>query len=161
MSMLNKSRDPVCQMLVESDLYVIIYMENKYLFCSQQCKDRFLSNPYLYIGKPGKPSPKQRGSVVIKQRVIKLDHVIPDDIQQHITDTLNQMMGIRDITIQQDTIKISYDLLEVTINQIESALEKTGNQLSSSWGDILKRAFINYFEETEIANLENGSDKHC
>jgi len=152
---------PVCHMHVEYATLSHAYAGMQFVFCSQQCKDRFIANPHLYIGKPGSPSPKQQGRQVIKRRVLTLEQALPEDVKQNVTDALNAMMGIRKITIENDRIEISYDLLEATIQQIETTLETAGNRLSTGWGEILKRAFIHYLEETEIDSLENSGGGHC
>jgi len=158
---LSDNQCPVCYMHVQDTALSHSYAGMQFVFCSQQCKDRFAANPHLYIGKPGSPSPKQQGKQVIKCRVLKLSQAVPDEVKQHVTDALNDMMGIRKITIESDRIEISYDLMEATSQQIEATLEAAGNRLSSGWGEILKRAFIHYLEETEIDSLEHSGGGHC
>lgn len=36
---------------------------------------------------------------------------------------------------------------------IEKTIERIGENLTASWGEKLKRAFIHYFEETELDSL--------
>lgn len=152
---------PVCHMDVVSDTLSHDYTGMHFVFCSQQCKDRFTANPHLYIGKPGMPSPKQQGKQVIKKRTLKLERVIPEDVSSNIIQALNAMMGIKQVRIEGDRIDITYDLLEATVQQIEATLEDTGNRLASSWGKSLKRAFVHYLEETEIDALESSGGQHC
>lgn len=155
-----KTRDPVCEMLVESKTYVFKFMGCQYLFCSQQCLDRFESNPHLYIGKPGKASIKQSGEHIIKHRILKLDQIISPDATKLIISTVNDMMGIKYIKIEGQKIDITFDLLEVTSKQIELTLERLGNEVSASWGASLKSAFIHYAEEAELDNLEDQHSTH-
>lgn len=70
----NTVRDPVCGMIVEPQANSIEYLQMHYAFCSQQCKDRFIANPHLYIGYPGQKAPKQEGMEVVKRRRIRLGH---------------------------------------------------------------------------------------
>lgn len=137
------------------------YAGMQFAFCSKQCKERFIGNPRLYIGKPGSPSPKQQGKQVIKRRVLKLSQTLPEDVKQNVTEALNNMMGIRQVSIEGDRIEINYDLLEVTVQQIETTLEAAGNGLSTDWGKMLKMAFIHYLEETENSSLEHSGGGHC
>ena len=153
----NTARDPVCHMDVKINSYVHKYLGSTYSFCSQQCHDRFVANPHLYIGHPGKPSPKQHGNKIIKRRILKLEKPIPEKIKIKIKTSLNSMMGIKDITIDKNIIRITYDLLEATAEQIEQTIDNNSNNLTVSWIEKLKRAFIHYFEETEIDTLEDQS----
>jgi len=158
----NKVRDPVCEMDVSSGNYDSNYLGVDYSFCSKQCHDRFVTNPHLYIGKPGHPSPKQLGQSVIKCRTMKLDRAIPEDISEKLDTALSTMMGIRDITFEDNVIRITYDLLEATVEQIEDEILKTDKSLSLSWMEKIRSAFIHYVEETEIMNLEEDTpDNHC
>lgn len=152
--------DPVCLMEVEAGQLAFSYLGIEYSFCSQQCQDRFSANPHLYIGLPGKPSPKQHGKSIIKRRVLKLNEVIPEDLAKKINSELRKMMGIKEVKIDKNIIHINYDLLEATIEQIEETIQRAGEKLTSSWGEKLKRAFIDYFEETELDTLEEQHKKH-
>ena len=156
----NKKIDPICKMEVKADSYAFAYLGLEYSFCSQQCQDRFVANPHLYIGQPGKPSPKQHGKSIIKRRVLKLDTPIPDDIALKIDTALNNMMGIKEVTIDKNIVRITYDLLEATTEQIETTIEGAGENLATSWGEKLKRAFIHYLEETELDTMEEQHKKH-
>jgi YHS domain-containing protein len=160
MSPQNKVCDPVCEMEVDPDAYVYEYIECQYAFCSQQCHDRFVANPHLYIGHPGKPSPKQHGARIIKCRVLKLDTIIPDDIALKIDIALKKMMGIKEVTIDKCIVRITYDLLEATTKQIEKTIEHADKTLTVNWAEKLKRAFIHYFVETELDSLEAQNKKH-
>ncbi len=148
-------------MNVESDTLTHFFAGMQFVFCSEQCKDRFVAKPHLYIGKPGNPSPKQQGRRVIKRRVFKLEHTIPEDIKQGIIQSLDEMMGVKQVDIEGVKIEITYDLLEATAQQIETTLETTGNLLATGWGEKLKRGFIHYLEETEIDSLEHSGGGHC
>lgn len=89
-----KVKDPVCQMLVVPDQNAINYQGMVFAFCSQQCKDRFLANPHLYIGVPGEWAPKQEGQEVLKRRRLRLDSPLSDTDAQQVTGQLRAMMGV-------------------------------------------------------------------
>lgn len=147
-------RDPVCGMQVAPDQHAITHQQMHFAFCSAQCKERFLANPHLYIGNPGNKAPAQEGRTVMKHRRLKLDKPLPDDLAKRVIAYIKEMMGIGNIEIKGDTIDIHYDLIQVTEAQIESALAEVGATLGHSWSDQLRRAFVHYFEETEISSLE-------
>ncbi|MFK5914487.1 MAG: YHS domain-containing protein [Woeseiaceae bacterium] len=155
-----KVRDPVCIMDVDVGQLAFVYMDIEYSFCSQQCQDRFSANPHLYIGQPGKPSPKQHGESIIRRRVLKLDVSVPADVETKIDAALREMMGIKEVTIDKNIIRITYDLLEATTAQIETTIQLAGEKLAASWGEKLKRAFIHYLEESELDNLEQQQSSH-
>lgn len=160
MSHQDKVEDPVCMMQVETGQLSFSYQGIEYSFCSQQCQDRFSANPHLYIGQPGKPSPKQHGKSIIKRRVLKLNEVVPEDLAKKINSELRKMMGIKEVTIDRNIIRITYDLLEATTAQIEATIEASGEKMAAGWGGKLKRAFIHYLEESELENLELQSSSH-
>ena len=87
---------------------------------------------------------------------------MPDNLAQLVIAYIKDMMGIGHITIKGDTIDIQYDLLQVTEAQIESALAEVGATLDQNWSERLRRAFVHYFEETEISSLEvpSGAGGH-
>ncbi|MFZ2302244.1 MAG: YHS domain-containing protein, partial [Gallionella sp.] len=65
-------KDYVCQMQVPSTSFPTEYAGGHYAFCSAQCRERFLANPHLYIGFPGRKAPAQEGKQVIKRRRLLL-----------------------------------------------------------------------------------------
>lgn len=155
-----KVNDPVCHMNVETGKLEFEYQGMLFSFCSQQCRDRFEKNPHLYIGTAGKPAPKQQGKNIVKQRRIKLDKTVSEETAKNINFALRKMMGIKDVTINDDTIYITYDLLEATEHQIEESIRQSGELLGTQLSELLKRAFINYLEEAELDNLERQGSTH-
>lgn len=149
-----KIEDPVCMMEVDIGNLSILYQGIEYSFCSQQCQERFSTNPHLYIGRPGNASPKQQGKRIIKRRTLKLENPVPDDVALKIVKALKSMMGVKEVTIDKNIVRITYDLLEATTAQIETTIEELGECLAASWGKQLKRAYIHYFEDTELDVLE-------
>lgn len=156
-------RDPVCGMQVAPDQNAVAYQQMYFAFCSAQCRERFLANPHLYIGHPGSRAPAQGGKAVLKHRRLKLDEALPEDLARQVLAAVKAMMGIHSIRIEGDTIDIRYDLLQVTEAQIESVLAGVGATLDHCWSERLRRAFVHYFEETEISSLEvqdSGPARH-
>jgi len=147
-------KDPVCGMPVARDQHALTYLQMHFAFCSAQCRQRFLANPGLYVGHPGHKAPVQQGQVVLKRRRLKLTEPLPAPLAQAILKSIGEMMGIGHIRIDSDTIEIEYDLLQVTEEQIESVLGDAGATLNDRWSERLRRAFVHYLEETEIASLE-------
>lgn len=163
MSRQNKVIDVVCKMDVELTEFPCTYMHINYSFCSQQCLDRFTANPYLYIKQPGNPSLAHDGENVIKRRLLKLDAPIPDEVALQFELALSRLMGVKKVQVDNNTVDITYDLLELTTVQIEQAINKMGGSLADNWGELLKRAFIHYFEDTRLDILEQQqkTDTSC
>jgi len=157
----NQTHCPVCLMETDDTSLSYDYQDIKFTFCSEQCQERFIANPNLYVGQVGKPAAKHYMKNIIKQRTLHLDKTIPDDIAKVISQTLMTMMGIKNIEIKGNKIDITYDLLEATTKQIENRIEQMGQHLSSNWGGHLKRHFIHYSEETELDNLEQSNGHSC
>ena len=159
---MNKTvKDPVCHMTVPETSFATEYEGIHYAFCSAQCKDRFLANPHLYIGLPGQKAAAQQGKEIIKQRSMMLSAPLDAEQAELVKRSLLAMMGICEIRIEGDKMEIQYDLMQVTAEQIADKLASIGTALGGRWMDRLKRAFINYQEETEIAGLEVANRKRC
>ena len=154
-------KDYVCQMQVPSASFATEYAGGHYAFCSAQCKERFLANPHLYIGFPGRKAPAQQGKKVIKRRRLLLSTPLDAIQAEQVKQALLEMMGIHEICIEGDKIEIQYDLVQVTAEQIADKLALIGVDLGDGWIDRLKLAFINNLEEIEISSLEVENRKSC
>lgn len=147
-------KDPVCGMQVEPHMYATEYQQSHYAFCSTQCRDRFLANPHLYIGHSGLKAPKQEGLEVLKQRRLHVARSLSPSQADTLIGALQAMMGIKSVTVDDVKIEITYDLLQVTAEQIETKITEIGVQLGEGWTEQLHRAFVHYEEELEVENLE-------
>jgi len=153
--------DPVCHMQVPSTSFATEHAGSHYAFCSAQCKERFLANPHLYIGFPERKAPAQEGKKVIKQRRLLLSVPLDAAQAEQVKNSLLEMMGIQKVCIEGDKIKIQYDLIQVTAEQIADKLALIGASPGGGWIDRLKLAFINNLEEIEINSLEVEKKKKC
>ncbi|MFV2055616.1 MAG: hypothetical protein ACC707_04070 [Thiohalomonadales bacterium] len=150
----DKVIDPVCEMMVGPDENSLVYLEMPFAFCSIQCKDRFIANPHLYIGYPGEKAPKQTGKEVIKNRKIVLDSVLDSDDVTRVYKALNSLMGIQQLSVTDKHIEISYDLLQITLLQIETTLNSMGVPLDRKWIDRLRREILRESEELLLDSME-------
>jgi YHS domain-containing protein len=154
-------KDYVCQMQVPSTSFATEYAGGHYAFCSAQCKERFLANPHLYIGFPGRKAPAQEGKQVIKRRRFMLSETLDATQAEQVKQVLQEMMGMHEIFIDGNEIEIQYDLMQVTVEQIADKLSSIGANPGGGWIDRLKLAFINNLEEIEINSLEVEKKKKC
>jgi len=151
-------KDPVCGMDVAPAQLETIYEGIHYAFCSEQCRQRFVANPHLYIGVPGEKAPKQKGVELFKRRRFQLDMPLAAHNAVTLTDELSAMMGVKAIEIQDDNmVTITYDLLQATADQLEAKMGEVGVKLGEGWAVRLRRGFVHYMEECEVENLEVNS----
>jgi len=156
-------RDPVCGMMVDAGQFAIVYQQMHFAFCSQQCQDRFLHNPHLYIGSVRHKAPGQEGYVSLKQRRLKLDGPLTPEMADSVYGAVREMMGIECIEVDGDLVKATYDLMQATEAQIEAEIARVGAALGQGLSERLWRAFVHYREETEIEGLAGptSSGGHC
>lgn len=148
---------PVCHMNVEKGSFFLEYEGLSYAFCSEQCQERFVANPHLYVGRAGQPALKQQGHEIIRQHVLRLREPLSEDQQARLTRELQMLMGLKSVRIENTRIRLRYDLLQVTAEQIEKKIEAVGDRLGGGLGEMLRRAFVHAREETELDSLESRS----
>lgn len=151
-----KLKDVVCGMEVDANRFAHDYLGTRYAFCSEQCRDRFLARPHLFVGVAGRPAPKQQGRSVLKRRSFRLDAPLTTEQAQVVVEHIRTLMGIEAIEAQGNCVTITYDLLQVTAEGIEAALVAAGARLGDSWATTLKRGFVHFTEECEVGHLEVG-----
>lgn len=146
-----KRRDPVCKMWVTDDFIQKDYSGMHFVFCSEQCLERFTANPHLYIGYPGEQAPVQRGEASMKHRRFRLTEI---ESAEHIVECLLAMMGVEEVIIEGDKLRIHYDVFQATARQIENVIEGAGGRLSQSLMARFHYAVIDMFESTELDSRE-------
>lgn len=149
-----KVKDPVCGMMVDPSSLAVEYMQLPFAFCSEQCRERFLTNPGLYVGQPGEKAPKQEGKEVIKRRRMHFAVPLPAGKDKALQKNLCEMMGVKEVAFSGDSLEITYDLLQATAKQIEMVIVTFGARLGEGWGDQLRRAWVHFEEEVLISNME-------
>lgn len=146
--------DPVCGAEVNAHQNETVYLGIHYAFCSQQCRDRFVAHPHLYVGLPGRKAPKQEGMEVLKRRRLHLDPALSSEQASLLSDALATMTGVKQVFAEGDKVEITYDLLQVTAEQIEARIAEICLCLGGDWLERLRLAFVHYQEECEAGNLE-------
>ena len=148
-------KDPVCGMDVAPTQLETVYEGIHYAFCSEQCRQRFIANPHLHIGVPGEKAPRQKGVELLKRRCFQLEMPISPQQAAVLAEALGAMMGVKEVDIRDDnTVTITYDLLQATADQLEVKMAEVGAKLGEGWADRLRRGFVHYLEECEVGNLE-------
>lgn len=141
---------PVCGMAVDRHDHEISYQKMQFAFCSEQCKTRFQAHPHLYVGYPGRAAPRQEGRVELKRRRLTLGRPLSLEGTAVVRELLGGLMGVYEVTASGDTIAVTYDLLQVSLEDLEQALTEAGARLGGHWGERLRRALIHESEEVEL-----------
>ena len=169
-------KDPVCGMMVDHLQNQIMFRGVSYAFCSQQCRERFAAAPGLYVGRRRLLAPKQKGMEVIKRRRLALGSPLAKSGFAGLRGALLSMMGVMAVrpvetlverscdllllesatraTVCIEAVEISYDLLQVTAEQLERKITEHHAPPSDGWGEKLQRDFIRYLEKCELDDLE-------
>lgn len=155
---------PVCEMEVGKEALLFNYLGIDYWFCSEQCLKRFESHPHLFVGDPvhGK-SEKQKGREVIKAHKLKLYFPLDESKEKAVSNEIRGLMGIQGVEVNSDEICVVYDLLQVSLKDIEDAIIRSFGYLNESITQKLRRGIIHYSEECELdhlAHLSKGSGCH-
>lgn len=170
-------KDPVCEMMVDEWENQFVYRGIGYAFCSQQCRERFISAPELYVGRRGLLAPKQKGMEVVKRKHMPLSVPLAQVDFFELKGALLSMMGVmavhsvspmaegkpgapgfenrRSATLHIEALLITYDLLQATAAQLERKCAEFNVVASNRWGEKLLRDFIHYLEKCELEELRN------
>lgn len=149
---------PVCGMdATQIDLWRS-YRGVRHFFCSQQCVDRFIAHPSLYCGDPKHGmSEKQKGRIEIRRHKIVFSDPLSSDHMANVAEAVRSMMGIKNMNVSRDAFFVTYDLLEVSLEEIEKTIERVLGKIDSPMIDHVKRGWIHYTEECELENLAHPS----
>jgi len=149
---------PVCGMDAKDSTVHAEHIGIEYYFCSPQCRENFIVRPQLYLGRQ---SVKKNGREIIKRRSLSLDQAVEGALQEQLVHAIKKMMGVRDVQVNGREVSITYDMLEVTAEQIERSLGNAGAVLGTGWGARLQRGWAHYTEENELDNLASGKAACC
>lgn len=154
---------PVCHMTKINRSLLINYQGVKHYFCSSQCLERFKAHPCLFVGHPKNGlSAKQKGQTVLKKRRIGFYEPIDEELKFVLEQSLLSLMGVETLVFEGPCLYVTYDLLQVSLEEIEASIEHTAGKLPSGVTDRIKRGFIHYSEECELDNLAHlNSDSGC
>jgi YHS domain-containing protein/copper chaperone CopZ len=156
-------RCPVCEMVVRESVFTLKYLGIDYLFCSEQCQSKFERRPHLFVGNPmyGK-SEKQKGRKAIKAHRIKLYFLLDEPKEEAVSNEISGLMGVQGVEVNGDEIGVIYDLLQVSLKDIEDAIIRSHGYLKESITQKIRRGIIHYSEECELDNLAHLSkDTGC
>lgn len=153
-------RCPVCRMTKINRSQFLNYQGVVHYFCSPQCLERFTSHTHLFVGDPQTGlSAKQKNQVVLKQRRIRLNEAIGHDLKKALKQSMQSLMGVKELSFEQRELVVTYDLLEVSLDTIEKAIEDSAAPLRGTMLESIKRNLIHYSEECELDNLAHPTKK--
>lgn len=149
---------PVCKMKAVQDDLWRTHLGIKHFFCSQQCVDRFIALSGLYTGHPKTgPAEKQKGRIQIKRHKISFSEPISAQSMAEIQEAVRVMMGVKSLNAHREAIFVTYDLMEVSLEDIEKTVERILGKIDSPMIEHVKRGWIHYTEECELENLAHPS----
>lgn len=169
-------KDVVCAMMVDENENPLIHRGVRYAFCSQQCRERFLARPNLYIGARPGSMPGKAAAATIRRRRVLFGTPLTRAQFGELRDGLQAMMGVRDVRIATDAvggasamaagepradggidvIEVTYDLLQVTFDQLARKISERGLGTDAGAAEKLRRDFVRYLEECDLDDLEIG-----
>lgn len=152
---LNQKQCPVCGKNPSSE-YVVEHHKMRFHFCSEQCRENFQAHPGLYTGNHAKDNAQ-----VIKRRKLRLARPLEPANAQALSDQLHTVVGVKEVHAQGARLAIRYDLLQLTLPQIERAMEQKGFPLDNGWWHKWRRAWLRNTEANELDNLAMPAGACC
>jgi hypothetical protein len=95
---------------------------------------------------------KQREEI-LKRQSMTLVESLANKNAQLLINNLTEMMGVKEVIVDEDKVHISYDLLRVIRKKIELRLIEVGVLFGNDWIEYSRRAWVHNSEENELANL--------
>ena len=142
---------PVCGMRVRSAQFSAEYHKMFFHFCSQECLERFEATPQLAENHPP----------LIKQRHLLMAERYGAAKRKVVEDELMAMMGVSEVKIEELSIHITYNLLQINQLRIEQRLSGMGVSLDESLKQRFLRGLVHTSEENEIGNLASAPRACC
>lgn len=146
----------VCGMSAVSGVSTVVHHKMYFHFCSEQCRENFIAHPNLYSAKVG-----EKRNEILKYRTMRLADPLDNDIADLLISYLMELMGVKEVAVEGDEIRICYDLLQVTEIQIEKALVTVGLQFGGGWLNRLCRSWVHNSEENELDNQSKTAKPCC
>jgi YHS domain-containing protein len=151
----SKEQCPVCG-ANPTATYNLEYHKLLYHFCSEQCRENFQAHPNLYGGKR-----TTENDEVIKHRTLRLARPLDSSDAEALSAQLNAITGAREVQVQKSRLAIRYNLLQLTLTQIERSLDKQGFPLDNGWWQRLRLSWMRNTEQTELDNLATPAGACC
>lgn len=101
--------------------------------------------------------------VIIKKRKLDINKMTCSGCEQKIKKALQELKGIKNIKADYKIgeLKLEYNLLEITLKDIEPEIVNLGYLLPDGFFNKLKRGVTHYKEETERDNYLAKSTPCC
>ncbi|WP_237056348.1 hypothetical protein [Microbulbifer sediminum] len=155
-TLLGYSCDPVCGATVPVDTLSWTHRHIKYAFCSEHCRTRFQRWPHLYVGEATFGlSEGQLGTSVPKFRRIALAGTPTEEQTERIVHSLLELKGIGEVRVEGSEVLVNYDLMRVSLSDIENAIIAQDATLRNHFRDRVACALVHYSENCELDNLSH------
>ncbi|SDK18529.1 YHS domain-containing protein [Microbulbifer yueqingensis] len=155
-SLLGATWDPVCGEMVPEGAHSWTHRHIKYSFCSDHCRERFQRWPHLYVGEATFGLAEgQLGTSVPKSHTIVLAEAPSAEEALHLSEALAALKGVDEVRFDGERALVHYDLMQVSLADIEKAIITEAGGLRQRISDRVERALIHYSEECELDNLSH------
>lgn len=145
---------PVCGSLDTDESLEQTFHGVPHHFCSAHCSGRFARRPHLYVGTPAqKTAVKQQGKIVEKSHHVVLQRPLPIPLQQTLAASVQALPGVAQCSIDGADLKVRYDLIVISLKDVEKVVEQVAGPLSDSLTERAKRKALHFGEENELDNL--------
>ncbi len=115
--------------------------------------------PSSVFGTPRlRKSKKQEATVVKKAHNIKLKALPYMATREQLTAKLGALMGIESVEVSTGEMSLVYDLLQVSMKNIENIIFQTQGHMKQTMTDKLRKGLIQYSEECELDDLAHLSE---
>lgn len=150
---------PVCGSVQVEQGCEYRFRDVSHQFCSEHCRSRFARRPHLYVGTPGiSRSVKQQGRVVPKSHVIAAPVCLDDSTSRRLLNAVCSLPGVSHCRICGDHITVGYDLLVISLKDIERLVERELGTLKGTVTEKAKRKALHFAEACELDNLGHLSN---
>lgn len=152
----NNEKCPVCGRKLTTDDYVYERHQVMMHFCSSQCRDNFAAHPLLYsAGRSNVPTQ------VLKHRKLRLAQAMDATTAASIRTDLLNTNGVKQAEIKGDRLTVQYDLLLLTLRQLEQMLADKNHALADGWWPRSRRSWMSSAEANELDNLAMPEGACC
>ncbi len=79
--------------------------------------------------------------------------------REQLTAKLGALMGIESVEVSTGEMSLVYDLLQVSMKNIENVIFQTQGHMKQTMTDKLRKGLIQYSEECELDNLAHLSER--
>tara|TARA_Y100000310_G_C20180290_1_gene577801 strand:+ start:202 stop:582 length:381 start_codon:yes stop_codon:yes gene_type:complete len=99
----------------------------------------------------------------LRTRNLKVEGMTCSGCEQKVEEALKELKGVRSVNADYETgkLRLEYDVMEITLKDIEPKIEDLGYHLPSGFFSKIKRGFIHDADTTARENYSANMSKGC